>query len=206
MDQTKEHLENLSEIRSLMERSSRFISLSGLSGVFAGSYALLGALAAFYYLPYDYFSFSDPFVSLYNTNHILFIIGDALAVLTLALSTGLIFTLKKARKKGQKIWDQTSQRLLINLAIPLVTGGLFSLSLLYSSPALVAPATLIFYGLSLVNGSKFTLNDVRYLGFTEIALGLISTLFLGYGLFFWALGFGVMHIIYGIVMYFKYDK
>jgi hypothetical protein len=206
MDQTKEHLENLSEIRSLMERSSRFISLSGLSGVFAGSFALLGAFAAYYYLPGNYFTFSDPSISMHSIDHIVFIICDALIVLTLALSTGIFFTIRQAKKKGQKIWDGTSQRLLINVAIPLVTGGLFSLSLLYWAPALVAPATLIFYGLSLVNGSKFTLNDVRYLGFTEIVLGLISTLYLGYGLFFWALGFGVMHIIYGVVMYFKYDK
>jgi hypothetical protein len=206
MDQTKEHLENLSEIRSLMERSSRFVSLSGLSGVFAGCFALLGAMAAYYYLPRNYFTFSDPHISIHSTKHILFIIADALIVLFLALSTGIFFTIRQARKKGQKVWDQTSQRLLINVAIPLITGGLFSLSLLYWAPALVAPATLIFYGLSLVNGSKFTLNDVRYLGFTEIILGLISTLYLGYGLFFWALGFGVMHIVYGVVMYFKYDK
>ena len=206
MDQTKEHLANLSEIRSLMERSSRFISLSGLSGVFAGCFALLGAIAAYYYLPTNYFKFSDPYVSFHNTGHIIFIICDALSVLTLALGTGIFFTIRQAKRKGQKVWDQTSQRLLINVAIPLVTGGLFSLSLLYSAPALVAPATLVFYGLSLVNGSKFTLNDVRYLGYTEIALGLISTLYLGYGLFFWSVGFGVMHIVYGIVMYFKYDK
>jgi hypothetical protein len=65
---------------------------------------------------------------------------------------------------------------------------------------------LIFYGLALINASKYTYNDIRYLGISELLIGLCSTLFLGYGLFFWAAGFGLAHIVYGALMYFKYDK
>jgi hypothetical protein len=135
-----------------------------------------------------------------------FFIADALAVLIPSLLTAFYFTTRQAKKRGQKIWDQTSRRLLFNLAIPLVTGGIFSLALLRWAPILTAPATLIFYGLALINASKFTLNDIRYLGFCELGLGLISAYFPGYSLFFWALGFGVLHIVYGTAMYFKYER
>jgi hypothetical protein len=206
MDQTKEHLDNLSEIRSLMERSSRFISLSGLSGVFAGTFALLGAMAAYLYLKKSYFSLEDPYISFNRTDIIVFLLADASIVLILALSCGLFFSMRQAKKKGQQIWDHTSKRLFINLAIPLAAGGFFCLSLLYYAPGLVASATLVFYGLALLNGSKFTHDDIRYLGIAEIILGLVATYYIGYGLLFWALGFGVLHIIYGIVMYRKYDQ
>ena len=72
--------------------------------------------------------------------------------------------------------------------------------------AFVAPLTLVFYGLALVNASKYTLGYIRYFGITMIILGLASVWFLGYGLFFWTLGFGVCHIIYGALMHFKYDR
>ena len=97
--------------------------------------------------------------------------------------------------------------MLFNFMIPLITGGIFSLTLLSQGfYGFVAPATLIFYGLALVNGGKHTLNDIKYLGLSEIAVGLVALYFVGYGLLFWAFGFGILHIIYGTVMYFKYDR
>ncbi len=140
-----------------------------------------------------------------NTQKYFFI--DAFLVLVFAVGTGIILTTRQARKKGQKIWDSTSQRLMINMTIPLIVGGVFCLSLLfYGIVGLVAPATLIFYGLALLNASKYTLEDIRYLAYCELALGCISTLFIGYGLMFWALGFGVLHIVYGASMYYKYER
>ena len=91
--------------------------------------------------------------------------------------------------------------------IPLITGGLFCLALLYHGLAgLVAPATLVFYGLALVNASKYTLHDIRNVGYCEIVLGLASLFFLGYGLEVWVIGFGILHIIYGSLMYWKYER
>jgi predicted lysophospholipase L1 biosynthesis ABC-type transport system permease subunit len=127
MDQNKEHLDNLLEIRSLMERSSRFISLSGLSGILAGSFALIGALAAYLYLKKNYFNLRDPYISFDKSEVILFLLGDAMIVLVLALASGVFFSLRQAKKKEQKIWDHTSKRLFINLAIPLAAGGFFFL-------------------------------------------------------------------------------
>lgn len=208
-----QHLKDLAEIRSLMERSSRFISLSGLSGVAAGLFALLGAAAVYIYLgimPFDGNLYKD-FDVLRLTEHreglLKFLLLDALIVLVLAVASGIFFTTRKAIKKGQKIWDKLTLRLLLNLAIPLVVGAVFCLALMkYELFGLVAPTTLIFYGLALINGSHYTLQDIRYLGISEIVLGTISLFNIGYGLECWALGFGVLHIVYGAIMWNKYER
>lgn len=212
MDQRNEQLEAIQEMRSLMERSSRFISLSGLSGVFAGVYALLGALVAYYYLNLD-FGTDNYYTRAYastgeaNPNFFTFFIGDAICILMASLVTGSLLTMRKAKQKGQPIWDNTSKRLLINLLIPLAAGGLFCLVLLHHHLiGLVAPTTLMFYGLALLNAGKYTLHDIRYLGICQIVLGLIASFFIGYGLLFWVIGFGLLHIIYGTVMYYKYER
>lgn len=199
-----QQLEDLQEIRSLMERSSRFISLSGISGICAGAFALTGAYIAWQYLNHDYPGFLN---NVFNRIPALwFLAAIASGVLFLSLVTGIFFTTRNAKRKGQKIWDNTSRNLLVNLFIPLLAGGLFCLVLLYHAPELIAPATLVFYGLALINASKYTLTDIRYLGFFEIITGLIASISPGNGLFFWAFGFGVLHIIYGSIMYFKYER
>jgi len=191
------HLDTLRDIRKMMQRSSRFISLSGLSGIAAGIWALIGA-----YVAYDRIHSANDFSELRQQ---LFLI--ALAVLFLAIITAFYFTWRRASKTKQSIWDHTARQLVFNTAIPLVTGGLFILAMLqHGEWRFVAPASLVFYGLALVSGSRYTLSDIRYLGFLEIGLGLISTQYIGYGLHFWAVGFGVLHIIYGFVMWWKYER
>ena len=212
MNKETDHLAQLQQIRALMERSSRFISLSGLSGVFAGIFALLGALAAYFYLgnkinTTSYFDYPVN-SSVESNNEVLsFFLIDAIFVLVASIVVGLILTWRSAKKNGQTIWDATAKRMLINLMIPLVTGGFFCMILLmHGLIGLVAPVTLIFYGLALINGSKYTLDDIRYLGICEIILGLLASIFIGYGLLFWAIGFGVLHIVYGLLMYNKYER
>lgn len=207
------HLEALNEIRSLMERSSRFISLSGLSGVAAGISALLGAAAAYSFLGVAPFSGRRPYylaavqAERWGVDYITFFLLDAALVLILALGSGIFFTTRKARRKGQAIWGPLTRRLIANLALPLLAGGIFCLALFYHGQLeLIAPATLVFYGLALVNASKYTLNDIRYLGIIEITLGLAALFLPGYGLEFWAIGFGLFHILYGALMYFKYER
>ena len=217
MTEKEEQLGHLSEIRNLMEKSSRFLSLSGLTGIFAGIYALLGA-----YLVYSDFniissdtasvSYSE-FIKNDNSGtdsvilkiQSLFIIGAI--VLVLSLVTGYIFTSRKAKKQNLNVWDSTTKRMVVSLSIPLIAGGIFCLILIkHEVVGLIAPATLIFYGLALLNASKYTFNDIKYLGVLEIILGLVSAYYIGRGLLFWAVGFGVLHIVYGAVMYFKYDQ
>lgn len=205
MKDVHEYEKDLASIRSMMERSAKFISLSGLSGVLAGVYALIGAAAAYYVahypvspLAFRQYSISDRFSTL---------VLIAALVLAASLTTGLLLSKRKAKKHGLKFWTPSSQRLFLNLAIPLVTGGIFILIMLFTGHfGLAAPASLVFYGLALIQASSNTFDEIRYLGFSEIILGLIAAAIPGYGLIFWALGFGVLHIVYGGIMYNKYDK
>jgi hypothetical protein len=217
----KEIHDELATIRSMMERSSKFISLSGLSGVLAGVYALIGAVAGYMLIYNDAPPYIDSDVSLNNTHitsarvrvgHHLNMLDKelllvAFLVLIASLLTGYIFSSYKAKRKGQQIWGSTSKALLFNMAVPLTAGGLLILVHVYHGLyGIVSPSCLIFYGLSLVSASNFTFKDVRYLGICEIILGLIAACLPGYGLLFWAIGFGLLHIVYGSMMYFKYDR
>lgn len=198
--------EDLAHIRDMMERSSRFISLSGISGVLAGILAIMASVAALWVFKkngIDYFHDSN---IIYTDKILLQLILLAGTTLILAVASGVIFTQQKGRKQQQKLWSGLTVKLLTNFAIPLFAGGVFCLALLYHSlVGLTAPVMLIFYGLALVNASKYTYTDVRYLGYSETALGLVALFFIGYGLIFWAIGFGVLHIIYGLAMYRKYE-
>ncbi len=208
MNEQEKQLQAIAEIRDMMSKSSRFISLSGLSGVCAGLWAIIGAAIASFILFNANNGLSYVGVTNYLQDRTIFLLGFvALGVLVMAISSGIYFTTKKAKKDGLSIWDETSMRVVANLAIPLIVGGAFCLILLYHGIyGLVAPSTLIFYGLALINASKYTLHDIRLLGFLQIVIGFCNCFLIGYGLFFWALGFGILHIIYGVVMYWKYER
>jgi len=204
----KDYLQDISEIKNIMNRSTRFLSLSGLTGILAGVYALIGAFFAQQILK-EYVNTNNR--SVYNSEMgfaldfiMMELIGIALIVALLSVITAYILTKRKAKKEGVSIWTTTTKRLLFHFFIPLATGGIFSLIILNQGfYGFVAPATLIFYGLAIVNASNFTFSSVKYLGIAEIILGLIALNYIGYGLYFWAIGFGVFHIFYGTIMYFR---
>jgi hypothetical protein len=207
MNQHQDQLEALHEIRNLMDRTSRFISLSGLSGVCAGMSALTGAAIVKWYFSKQSINYYSNSGSQLTPENITFLLTVAVGVLLLAFCTATYFTVRNARKKNLSIWDNQSKRLLVNLAIPLATGGAFCAILLYHQLSyLVAPAMLVFYGLALLHSSKYTLSDIRYLGIIEVILGLLASIFVGYGLTLWTVGFGMLHIVYGTLVYFKYER
>lgn len=196
------YLQDISEIKNMMNKSSQFISLSGLAGILAGIYALIGAFIVNELVN----NHEGRYITLESSTFQLILL-TAFLVLTASVVTAVLLTFAKAKKEREKVWNPAAKRLLINFSIPLVTGGIFALILLQNEIyGLIAPVTLIFYGLSCVNASKYTFRDVRYLGITIIFLGLLASEFSGYALEFWALGFGVCHILYGSMMYYKYDK
>ncbi|WP_294287624.1 hypothetical protein [uncultured Chryseobacterium sp.] len=204
--ESKNYHEDLSHIRSMMERSSRFISLSGLSGVVAGLAAVAGAVYVYFVFQREGIDYFDGERNFFKPALVKELILIGTVILITAVLSGYIFTVNKSKKKGLKIWDATTKRLLITFAVPLVTGGFFCLGLLYHHLfVFVAPATLIFYGLALVSAERYTLTDIKYLGYCQIALGLISLFFPGWGLLFWTIGFGVLHIVYGLIMHKKYQ-
>lgn len=208
MKDKQEPLRAIQDIRHMMQQSTRFLSLSGLSGVLAGGYALAGAYFGHQVLR-EYVSHPA-----YGNRESYFKAIEKCAVICLlvlgaSILTALILSKRKAGRNGEKLFDRTALRLLVNMMIPLAAGGIFCMALIAEGPAtlgFVAPGMLIFYGLALVNSSKYTLHDIRYLGCFEIVLGLIASFYVSHGILFWALGFGILHIIYGSIMWFKYDR
>lgn len=204
------HLEAINDIRSMMQKSSRFLSLSGLSGIFAGIYALGGYFTALWYIKNTLLN-PDTNRYLINETNYFRVYGTfvliACAVLFLSLLTAFYFSSKKAKKNHAKLFDHTAKRLVWQMVVPLFTGGLLSIALLINGYlAFIAPVMLCFYGVALYAASKLTYDDVKYLGIAQIVLGLISSFDLGNGLLYWAAGFGFLHIIYGSIMWWKYER
>ncbi len=207
--QHQDAVEDLKAIRNMMERSSRFISLSGLSGISAGVIAIVGAFVAGWYINENITGGSVQMdaPAVIRVSDVLFLLLLAGIILLLALGAAIYFAIRKARVQQLPIWNKAAELTLINLLLPLGTGAFFCL-LLYVNKAylLIAPATLVFYGLALLNASTYTLKEIRYLGVSEIILGLIAMAIPDYTLIFWAVGFGMLHIIYGAIMYFRYER
>lgn len=201
----QDYIRDIAEIRSMMERSSKFLSLSGWAGILAGIYALSGA-----YIAYAFFQFNPDEITYSNVElpvNLLKVFLLAIVILILTIGTAVFLSRQKANKRGENLWNPTAKRLLISMAVPLVTGGLLILILISQGLiGLIAPFTLLFYGLALYNASRYTYPDLKTLGLIEIGLGIIGSYYVEYGLAFWAIGFGLMHIIYGIYLHYKYER
>lgn len=212
MDKQQAQLEELKEIRSLMEQSSRFLALSGIAGVIVGAIAIAGIIVAYVQLGLynnikPYYETINVTIDEENKQNALFLLQDSIVVLVTSLLIGVLFSARKAKKQKMAAWDATAKRMFINMAIPLVAGGIYTIILGYhGNVSLIAPSMLIFYGMALLNASRYTINDIRYLGIIEISIGLIASVFVEYGLLLWGLGFGIFHIIYGLSIYIKYER
>lgn len=217
MNTNNEHQQDILQIKQMMERSSRFISLSGLSGIAAGTCALIGAYFAYHTLcsrDNVLLNLDDTIYNTATTGHLNIstlldnnLVIIAILTFTSALISSLFFTWLRSKKTKLPLWGTTSKRLMINVSIPLIAGGFFLLKLIENgSVGLIAPGCLIFYGLALVNAAKYTLGEIKYLGYFQIILGIINLWCVGKGLYFWATGFGILHIIYGIIMWNKYER
>lgn len=202
----KDLINEIGQIRSLMEKSSKFMSISGLSGVLIGSYALIGAFLS-YTTVYGFnsqFGYRDNYI---NSAIILKLMFIALAVLAVSIATGYYMARQKAKKSGQSVWNPTSKSLFKAMAVPLFTGGALSAILICKGDySMVASSLLIFYGLALSAAANFSFKELRYLGVLDIILGLLALCFPGYGLWFWSFGFGILHIVYGLIVHQRYEK
>ena len=191
MSQEKEHLQAIQEIKTMMERSTRFSSISGKAGIVVGILAVI-VFAGIHW--FDVTSVTYMFVVMVGT-------------LVVALSIGLYLSIAKAKNEGTAIFDTTAKRFLVQFFIPLFVGGILCLIFACQNQIGYIPAMmLIFYGFALVHASKFSLDTIKNLGYLEIVAGLIAATFTQYGMWCWVFGFGVLHIIYGFIIYTKYEK
>lgn len=212
-DQSRQQLH---DIRRMMERSSRFLSLSGWSGIWAGCTALVGALIAFIWLPPELLKMYDgSYGPLGKSQEAFCFCGAifsrtvtlALMILIIALAGAYFFTARKMRREGASLSQPASRRMLWAMALPMIVGAFFVFAFMRSGhPDYLTATCLVFYGLALINGSNHTLGEIRNLGYLQIVLGVIALFLPGWGLYFWIAGFGFFHIVYGIMMWNKYDK
>jgi hypothetical protein len=205
MKNEQEYIRDLTEIRTMMERSTKFVSLAGWSGVLVGLYALAGSYIAYRLIPTDTDAIN--YMTHESSGVVLNLLALAIVILILAIATAIFLSYRKAKKGGEKLWTPTSRRLIINMAIPLGTGGLFIIILFFKGLiGLIIPSMLIFYGLTLINASKYTFEEIKSLGIIEILLGLTAAYYMSYGLLLWGIGFGIVHVIYGIYLHQRYEK
>lgn len=206
MQENQDYIRDLAEIRSIMEQSTRFMSLSGWAGILVGIYALVGAWAARAWLHFDpaKIGYNRPEATEFSPYSL---VALALGVLTLAVGTAVWLTSKKAQNRGEKLWNSASKRLLINMVVVLGTGGILMLILINQGLYGILPAlTLVFYGLAMYLAGRDSYREIRVLGLLEISLGLLSSYFIEHSLLIWAVGFGFLHIGYGIYIHYKYER
>lgn len=212
MNKPIEYLDDIREIRAIMNRSTRFVALSGMTGIVSGTAALLVVFILSRYLGITPFSqdFADSFLDQHgqkNEETVRVVLTAFVTLFFFSLLSAYLLTRRRAKASGEDLWKGSGKKLWTNLGVPLLAGGLFCLALLLQGHIeMLAPASLVFYGVTLYAGSKFTLDEVKYLGITEIVLGLLASFLPGWGLLIWAIGFGVVHIFYGIFMYNKYER
>lgn len=192
--------DDLLEIRRMMERSSKFLSLSGASGVSAGVIALAGAAVAYQKMLAA--AEVPP-----GSDLVPFLAAEAVIVLALALASAAFFTTRMAKRQSLPLWNRASKLLLVSLSVPLAVGFVLCLIFLRQGHyGLIVPVMLLFYGMALLQASKHTLEELQYLAWGETVLGLIAAFLPGSGLLLWAAGFGLLHIVYGALMYFRYES
>lgn len=198
----EESLQVLADIKSIMDRSSRVLSLSGWSGIWAGLVAL--AATGIAYRGYsDVPGSEEPSMKVFVNELVLL----ALLTLVVAVAGAFYFSYRKNKKQGQVTFNAAARKMIISMCIPMLAGGwMCGAFILNADFVYVIPVMLITYGLTLINSSKYTISDIRWLGLFEVLTGCIAFLKPEWQLYFWAFGFGVLHIIYGFIMWNKYDR
>lgn len=208
MEDQQDSFEELKKIRGLMERSSIYHSLSGLSGMVAGVIGII-AYAIVYFLVNP---LMEQFPQMLNSDALRIYLlkvffAASIISLVLAFSAIFYFNWRNGLKNGISFYDAPMQKMFINLFIPLIAGGIFCLMLVREQLYLmIAPSMLIFYGLAMIQASRHTIIEIRHLGLAELALGLIAIFFQEYGMWFWLAGFGFVNLFYGAFIYLKYER
>lgn len=206
---------DISLIKNLMEKSSKFSNLSGYAIATTGLLALLGAVFVYFDLGISisekYISYAELINQTGSANSIYTKIKLLVIIASLILLTSLLILYVTAKLKSERhdinLFNSSFSRALKSLFIPVLSGGIFcGFLILHKMYGLVAPATLIFYGLGLISASKYSYNELELLGYLELLLGTIASYYMGSGLLFWMIGFGIGHIVLGVFIHYKYDK
>lgn len=204
--------QTLDDIRAMMAKSSRFQAISGVSIIMVGIYASVASFLVspmlrgwnWLALPCD----ASGNITL-NTPHLIHMtVLAALLLFVLSFATVTVMAWRKAKRLNLPLsLDKRMFQMLINFFIPLLAGGVLCLALIVQHHyGLTSSIMLIFYGLALVNMQHYTYPVFRFLGYAELILGFVDCFTVHYSLLFWFLGFGLLHILFGILYTLRLGK
>ncbi|MGI8961221.1 MAG: hypothetical protein ACR2IV_15930 [Bryobacteraceae bacterium] len=179
--------DNLRFIRDTMERAASFTAVPGWGGVVIGFTALGAGAVAFGRSPHGQFFvwFSEALL--------------ALAIAGLALRI-------KSKRLALSLQSRPARRALLSFMPPLLAGAILTVVLYRLQIFGVTPGLwLLLYGAAVVTGGAFSVRIVPVMGLCFMLLGAIS-LFAQpqWSNLFLTLGFGGLHIAFGIVIARRY--
>jgi len=181
-------MDNLSFIRQTMERATAFTAVPGWGGVAMGVLALAAALVA------D----TRPSAAEWAATW--------LVTSALALTLGGWTMAAKARRAGTTVFSYSGRRFVLSYLPPLAVGALLSGVLVRAGLYEALPGTwLLLYGTGVVTGGAFSVRVVPLMGLCFMGLGVVA-LFgpAGWGNVLMAAGFGVLHIVFGLIIARRY--
>jgi len=190
-------MDNLRYIREAMERSSSFTAVPGWGGVLIGATALIAAALA------EWMESIDRLAGLRGGRGWMLVWGWELP---LALMIGGVAMKRKARAANVKLLTGPGRKFVLSLAPPLVAGALISVALVRIGSFDVLPGVwLLLYGVGVVAGGAFSVRVVPVMGMFFMGLGTL-TLFAppAFGRLMMAVGFGVVHIVFGLIIARRY--
>jgi hypothetical protein len=181
-------MDNLSFIRSTMERATAFTAVPGWGGVAMGITALVAAALA---------------QTRATENEWL---AAWLGASALALTIGGWSMAVKARRAGTSVLSYSGRRFVLSYVPPLAVGGLLTLVLVRAGLYGALPGTwLLLYGTGVVTGGAYSVRVVPIMGLCFMALGALALLAPpDWGDWLMALGFGGLHIIFGLIIARRY--
>ncbi len=181
-------MENLRYIREAMERSTSFTAVPGGGGILIGLTALIAAGLA---------------ETIPGEHRWMVVWGWELP---LALFIGGVSMKRKARQANLKLMTGPGRKFVLSLAPPLIAGALISFALARVDSVEVLPGIwLLLYGAGVVTGGAFSVRVVPVMGFCFMSIGAVA-LFVSpdYGNLLMASGFGITHIVFGVIIARRY--
>ena len=184
----REAEENLRVIRALMERSTKFSTFSGLSGVCAGMASIIGCIITRLYIP-DPGAFPVQFLALWST------------VIVIAVGADYLLMKRRAAQVGKRVLSRLGKQMVIASVPGLGTGAIVTFYLLqHHLLGSVYPFWMLAYGLAVSATGLFSQREVSLLGVAFLIAGAACLFATGIGLPMMAVTFGGFHIVYGLAM------
>lgn len=192
----REAAQRLEEIRKLMARAGEYRHLSGWAAIVNGLLVFAGCALSKWGVQVSFYRTTDPLK--------LGLVWGAVAVLGLAID--VIFTVALARRRGEPAWSPSARQLVAGLLPGLYAGAVVTVYLAMDEAYDALPgAWMVCYGTALMGASLTAPWAVRYFGLAILLFGGVAlTLLRNYAMWSMGLGFGVLHLIFGAYVLWRY--